>query len=81
MAPDYKSVKRFCNDGEKMKEYYESQNKASLDIDTRDIDREATIKSILSLNPALRREYLSTKPLDVLHDLEDSLLNTTFETP
>lgn len=45
------------------------------------LDRESTIKAILSLNPVLKRKYLATKTLDTLHDLKESLLLSRYETP
>ncbi len=43
-------------------------------------DRSATIEAILALDKRFTREYLNTKTIDVLHDLEDSLINSQYET-
>jgi len=45
------------------------------------MDRTRTIDAILALKPTFTREYLTQKTLAILHDLEDSLLNTLYETP
>jgi len=47
---------------------------------TRALDRSYTIDAVLALNPVFEREYLNTLSTNELHDLEDSLINTQFET-
>ncbi len=47
----------------------------------RAIDRSMTIDAIIALDRRFTREYLNTLNTDALHELEDSLLNTTYETP
>jgi hypothetical protein len=47
----------------------------------RAIDRSMTLEAILSLDPRFSREYLNNLNTDALHDLEESLLNTKYETP
>jgi len=47
----------------------------------RAMDRARTIDAIIALKPTFTREYLDEKNLDALHDLEDSLLDTLYETP
>lgn len=65
-----------------IEEYYESQSKAGQgDIDySLVIEQSITIDAILALNATFKSEYLNTLTTDALHDLEDSLINSLYET-
>jgi hypothetical protein len=43
-------------------------------------ERQIVINSILALDKRFTREYLASKTTDTLHDLEDALLDQTYET-
>ena len=50
------------------------------ELDTEAMDRSKTIEAIMSLKPIFKREYLNNLTTDALHDLEESLILTLYET-